>query len=704
MNDEQDAPGKSIIASMNERKTALRNWERYEYVMGRGHDKYMERARRCEDFYLGGGSQWSEEDKQALGDRPPVELNQIFPVINTAHGLQINSRMDIAYRPRADGDEESATILSKLAKQICDNNRYQWLESDAYVDGLVQQRGYLDVRLDFSDNALGEVRIDTLDPFDVMPDPDAKSYNPDKWADVIITRWMSLDDIESLYGKKKRKEVMSMPAQQEDDFGEGIAGENRAKFSYDYDGGFSSRFGDYDDTDEGALRRVQVIDRQFWRFDMMTVAIYPTGDIRPAPTDPNDLAQVEMAGAVITKRPMRRVRWVVTAGRDVVLHDDWSPYQHFTVVPFFPYFRRGRTRGMVDNLLSPQEVGNKVVSQVLHILNTTANSGWVVEEDSLTNMQTDDLQQWGAKTGLTIEHKKGSAPPQKIQPNTVPTGLDRLGQQAQFSIKEISGVSDALQGQPGAEVSGVAIQTKQAMGQMQMAPVLDALAKTRHMVAERILCLIQEYMTAPQMYRIVETDGFGKEAIEQIPLNMPQPDGTVLNDLTLGEYDVVVSDQPHQATFRDSQFRQALEMRQAGVALPDHILIQYSNLAKKNEILESLRGQPDPIKEAEAAHMQAKARLTEAQAAKADADRAKVATETVKTALEASAAVLSAPGLEEATDEILGSVGFTDHNGAGAWSATPPVMETPASAIPMPPSSGAPMAPYPNDTGYEYVQ
>ena len=65
---------------------------------------------------------------------------------------------------------------------------------------------------------------------------------------------------------------------------------------------------------------------------------------------------------------------------DVVLDDDWSIYRSFTIVPFFPYFRRGNPFGPVDNLIDPQNLLNKTSSQELHIVNTTANSGWVIQK------------------------------------------------------------------------------------------------------------------------------------------------------------------------------------------------------------------------------------------------------------------------------------------------------------------------------------
>ena len=95
--------------------------------------------------------------------------------------------MDIAYKPREEDDQGISDILSKLGMYLTDQNKYPWKESQMFADGLIQQRGYLNVKMDFTKNVYGDICIENLDPLDVMPDPDAKSYDPDDWADVIVT-------------------------------------------------------------------------------------------------------------------------------------------------------------------------------------------------------------------------------------------------------------------------------------------------------------------------------------------------------------------------------------------------------------------------------------------------------------------------------------------------------------------------------------
>ena len=218
--------------SVNRDDQARLNWQRYEYGRMRGHQSYCRHARTAENFYLGGGRQWDPDDRQALEEegRPALEFNQVKHKINTAIGYQIQNRMDIAYRPRGNGADESvARALTKVAKQVQDNTGLHWLETQVFADGLIQQRGYFDIRISYRDSLLGEICVTDLDPLDVIPDPDAKSYDPDKWQDVIITRWLTLDEIEESYGEKAR-EAIEVDNQEDEDFGDDEADEERNKF------------------------------------------------------------------------------------------------------------------------------------------------------------------------------------------------------------------------------------------------------------------------------------------------------------------------------------------------------------------------------------------------------------------------------------------------------------------------------------------
>lgn len=640
--------------TLDEAQLAKRNWCRYEYGISRGHREFCRQARVLEGMYLGGGLQWSREDLEALAcaGKPAFEFNQILPKINTALGYQIANRVDIAYMPRnSEATEELGTVLSKLAMQVADNVGLHWHETQVYGDGLIQQRGYFELSISYEDTILGEIDLQTLDPMDVIPDPDAKSYDPDDWADVIITKWLTYDEIERLYGKQALGKIEAQPIG-DDDFGEGEQAE-RNRF-----GDMNVGFGEFSIGD--GQKRVRVIDRQAWQMAEADCIITPTGDIRVVEgLPPERVAAMLEQGGMRTRRRTRRIRWTVTAASHV-LHDDWSPFQHFTVVPYFPFFRRGVTRGLVDNAKDPQQLLNKSLSQFLHIINTTANSGWITWANTINNLRSDELEERGAETGLHIELRGDTAAdkmPRKIQPNQIPNGLDRLVDRSALLLEQATGINEAMMGQRSAETSGVAIQSRQHAAQQQLAVPLDNLAYTRRLLAKRILALLQSFYDMPRIERITGTGATGENEVEQLMLNWPAGD-QILNDLTIGEYDVVVSEQPMQVTFENSQFTQVMEMIERGIPIPPAFVLRYSNLTHKQEIIEAIQQQgADPMTEAKVA-------LTEAQAEKVRSEGVSKSVEAMYSAMQAANVIAVTPQTSPLADDLLKSAGFEDKNSA----------------------------------------
>lgn len=671
---------------MAEDFSAQENWARYRYGVDRGHRDYTDQAARCEGMYLGGGEQWRPEDKRILTDegRPFYEFNQIMPAINTALGYQIANRLDITLRPRGEkGDAEVAKIITKVLMQVADMNQLHWVETQVYSDGLIEQRGYFDVRLSFEDNIKGDIVISNADPRDVIPDPDAKSYDPDSWGDVTWPRWLTLEEIGQIYGQAARKKV----EESEDsspDFGD-LDGETpRNKF------GWSGLQDAYFEGADG-IKRYRVIDRQRWVYEMTPCIVFPdSGDVQVEANLSTESVQDALSkGAVRARRMKKRIKWVVSTWC-TTMHDEFSPYEHFTLIPYFAYFRRGKTRGMVDNGIGPQEVLNKAVSQFVHILNSSANGGWEVEENSLTNMDTDDLEANGAKTGLVIEYAKGATPPKRIQPNQVPTGVDRLIDRATLALKEAT-VPDAMRGNQGAEQSGVAIQSKQHASQQQLAVPLDNLAYTRGLLAKRLLKMIQRYYDSHRVFRITETNPLtGKDVHTMLEINKFDPEtGAYLYDVTVGEYDVVVSEQPMQVTFENSQFTQVMEMREKGVAIPDRVVLRYSNLADKHDLIDNL---PEPAQAPADPTLEAKAKLLQAQARKTDADAQRSDMQLLYTGLQTAQVIAQTPQTAPLADKLARSVGFQDKDAApivpmaDSTQVAAPTADFPENTSPMLPS------------------
>jgi hypothetical protein len=605
-------------------ESASKVWYRYAYCRDNGHAQYVLKADTCEQFFQ--GNQWTEADRAALraARRPALTINKIISTIGNVMGEQIYNRSEISFRPKSGADPATADVLTKVFKQISDNNQLDWRRSDMFADGIITSRGYLDVRLDFNASMQGEVRIETINPKNVIVDNDAEEHDPDSWNEVFVTKWMTADDIAILYSKEDAEYLRNR-----DDsyypYGYDSIDNIRDRFGLPFNANYGGQAQAYDESP--VVRSLRVIERQHRIMDRQKHFIDPkTGNMRPVPEgwDRDRIAAVvQQFGYQVIPRLVKRIRWTVICD-NVVLHDDWSPYKHFTVIPYFPYFRRGTTIGLVENLVGPQELLNKVTSQELHVVNSSANGGYKVKSGALATMSIEELEQRGAETGLVIEMANSLDDIEKLQPNATPQGLDRISYKAEESIKTISGITDSQQGQDREDVAAKAIQEKKKAANTNLAKPLDSLVRTDFMIARNVLDLVQTFYTEERILTIThDTPGGGTE---NVTINQVQPDGTVVNDLMLGEFDVTISSVPQRETLEDSQFDQAVSMKKdLGINIPDAFIINTSRLLNKNDLIKQMQAasqSPEAQEQQKLALRQQTAEVTktEAETKQKDAD------------------------------------------------------------------------------------
>jgi hypothetical protein len=573
-----------------------KQWAAYIRARDAGHLDWVEEARKFDEYYY--GDQWDDEVKSTLAaqKRPAHTVNLVLSTVNAVIGEYIKSRQDISFQPMGKGaNQEAADSLRFLFKQLAINNNSAHKEKTVFTDGLIQDRGYFYYFLDFSDNMEGEVREEILDPTDVILDPGAKDYDPETWSEVFISRWLTPDEIGALYGPEFRDKVELAGA---GTFGHDSIEWEAPNFSGDH---FNSEVFFQSKMDETKkVKRIRVIERQ--HKELTRTAFFvdrETGDMRRVPEGWSKERAIEFSLGLdlnIIWKPERRVKITVTADK-VLLHDGWSLFNKISLVPFFPYFRRGRPFGLVRNLISPQDMLNKVTSQELHVVNTTANSGWIFYSGSLINMDRDDLIQQGSKTGLVLEVAPGADAPEKIQPNQIPSGLSEIGAKAGMFFHEISGVNEAQLGQ-GRSDSSKALDSRKQGGLVQQEIIFDNLEYTRRLRAEIMLEAVQNYYTEARLIQVFEKNEDGDEIQQELTVNQnvetidPETQEAVQsikNDLTIGEYSVVISTVPRRDTYEEALFDQLIQMREIGVQIPDYVIVESSALPEKRETVEVIK-------------------------------------------------------------------------------------------------------------------
>jgi hypothetical protein len=145
----------------------------------------------------------------------------------------------------------------------------------------------------------------------------------------------------------------------------------------------------------------------------------------------------------------------------------------------------------------------------------------------------------------------------------------------------------------------VALDQIQQAGLLQVDVPFDALKRTRHLLAKKVLELIQDFYTETRVLRVTVGNGLSTQN-EELVINAINAAGEIVNNMALGEYDIVVGTRPARDNYEDSQFANALTMREAGVMVPDDVVIRHSQLENKDQIADrvaSLQGVAPPTEE-----------------------------------------------------------------------------------------------------------
>ena len=103
-------------------------------------------------------------------------------------------------------------------------------------------------------------------------------------------------------------------------------------------------------------------------------------------------------------------------------------------------------------------------------------------------------------------------------------------------MKNLSGVQDVFLGvAAGSREPGITSQLRQQSGLAVLFVIFDNFRKARIHSGKQLLSFIQQYVTSTRLIRIDPT-------AEAMVLNGQRPDGSILNDITVGKFDLMVEE------------------------------------------------------------------------------------------------------------------------------------------------------------------
>lgn len=581
--DQTAAPGNSMRPSELEKGEALRTFK--AWFKGDAKHSQNWRTQAKEDFDFVAGDQWSETDQGILKDqnRTPIVFNRTLTIIKAVAGMEINGRHEIAYLPRKLEDTAVDETLSGASKWMADECDGEDEESESFQHTLICGIGVLEHRLDYEDEAEGKYIEEALDPLEYYWDRTAKKKNMvDRRRDWRV-RVMPLGDAEQLFPGFSRDQLDAKWAiGNEPNRPQKTLEEKRVRDE--------NSSGPLSDQDEVTLVHVEWWERE----ECWCVADPASNKMLKLDKDTFEKlkarhaeVQALMAQAIPGHKPekltaaktYRKVYKRAFIGAEILeIGPAPDPARFSRTVITGEFHHNKRTwYGIIRTLRDPQMWGNKWLSQVLHILNTTAKGGVLAEMDAFEDQREAEAKY--ARPDSITWVKKGALSSQAGAKIIEKPGAGKFEGHMELltlainATRDVSGINLELLGQKDVNQPGILEAMRKQAGMTVLATMFDALRRMRKLVGRIRLYYIQNFLSDGRIIRIV-----GQNGAKSIRL---------LRDQCLGEYDVIVDDTPTSPN-----------QKQANWAIISGLLPAFKDqLAAKPEILvKVLRYSPLPEK------------------------------------------------------------------------------------------------------------
>ncbi len=513
--------------------------------------EWREEAR--EDYEFVAGKQWTDADKARLMEsgRPALTINRIKPIINLLSGYQRSNRYDIDFLPRTNDDMALCQVRKGITKYIMDRCDYDGNESQVFLDAAICGLGWFEVGYRF-DPAIndGEAYIHREDPFGMYVDPEARKPDYSDARYMIRAKWVDKEELKAVYPE----------------FADVIDVQTAKYDSAERDNAAQEMEGHEPLWYQRQTHKVRLCE--CWYKEKVKETFFYL-------TDGTTVKQADVQIPMFLNGSIEGVRTVLIDKvrvaafiENILLEDIESPYEHGEL-PFVPlivyHFGEGDIpAGIVRDLKDPQREINKRRVQQLHILNSASNGGGWIEEDAMSPMQKERFRDKGNIPGYFAEVRPGGI--SKIRERQLvnpPTAVIQQEQMATDDIRSISGINEALMGTDiQSSSSGRAIELKQKQAITHLASIFDYLRKAKKGIAYRLWGsrghkgIIPQYYTEDKVYRVEGTNGqkfirVNQQVMQQDPLG--NTIHQTLNDLSQGDFDIVIADTQASTTQRQAQ-------------------------------------------------------------------------------------------------------------------------------------------------------
>lgn len=548
------------------------------------------------------GDQWGSSDKAKLHRqrRAPAVFNRVLPAIDLLVGHQIQGRVDLVARPVDEySDVEIASFITAAIKNIETSNNATFERRWQFLDGLITGIGVKEIYWDTSENIDGETKVAQGAPWHYYLDPQTEKYQYTDAHKLFKETWMDIKtDVKRIYGKKV-VDMLGVPTKEMiTEFTTIQARSTWDDNNTDYD---NRDMGAFESDDEMLMNYGYDMKRGKVRIVEQYEMVYETVDV----VYDMQTKQIRRLDEVLEEerdlfkdfsipRTFKNVHLTTLIGMDLIVQDvdlqETEFYQLFNF--YYPYWFNGKIMGVIENLMYPQDEINKRHSQILHILNSFANTGMFYETGAFPNHVLAELDDLIAQNGATIEVNEGTISQGKIkqiEPHDIPHTLQAIILNEKEDIKDISAASDAISGISQRAQSGAAKDREINQSAVKLLGIIDNFRETQRLEGKAYLHYIQTYWTEERMIRVLGDEGdmqtleFNKRLFDKI-----------FNDVTIGKYDISLEFEGKTQSERDRNKGMLIELSKT---VPEYApliaeeIIRLSDVPQKTKLIQKMEQQ-----------------------------------------------------------------------------------------------------------------
>ena len=498
------------------------------------HDTWEAQAKLNRDYIF--GKQWTEEEVDKLEERgqAPVVINRVRPIVDQKMAIMAAKRPGVRVTGRDDSDTKKAKLWEDILTYIWDISNGDIIYTMSLFESLGYGNGYIYAYIDkYDDDGFGEVKIGYLNAMDVYPDPNAKDLLLRDADNILVIKYLSVDQAKNLYPDKE-----SLIDQAEKEPKPSIGGDMASSEGQIISG----------DVNDPKTDTVKIIERYtkvrvpHYRADIAGESVV-LSEQEYKQLDKKILDQ-ELSGELeFTKIYKQRVKMVCSIGTHL-LYDYILPVEEYPIVPLVnEYTGTPYSVGEPAFVQSAQDMINKLYSLMIAHTNTSTNSKLLLPEGAV-----DDLEQFKldwSKPGFvgTWNDNIASRDPIIVSPVPLPSALYQMASDFKYEMEYNAGIFALMQGSSqGAPDTFRGTLAIEEFGNRRIALKLRNIEKALGQLFKVCINLAQDHYRIEKVFRIVQPDGEQKDQQVNVPL-VDEYSGEVIsrfNDLSVGKYDVIV--------------------------------------------------------------------------------------------------------------------------------------------------------------------